>query len=390
MIPYGKHAIDELDIQAVVDVLKSVNLTQGPKILEFEKAVADYTEAKYAVAVSHGTAAQHLTMLAADIGTGSSIITSPITFVSTANSGKYVGADVHFSDIDSTSINLSPETLKKTVSKFKNVRAIVPVHFAGFPCEMSEIKAIADDVGAVVIEDAAHALGAVYPNGKKVGCCEFSLMTIFSFHPVKAIAAGEGGMITTNDDGVYQRLLRLRSHGINKGKDSLFYPNQHDENGIEARWYYELQELGYNYRITDIQAALGLSQFRKIDAFIEKRRSLVKKYDKSFSNLPHCQPIQLNGRDVSAHHIYVLRIDFATLKISRQFFMNKLFEKGIGTQVHYIPVPLQPYYKSLGGDLDHYSNAKNYYNEAISIPLYYSLSDAEQQFVIDSICELLA
>lgn len=389
MIPYGKHSIDKHDIQAVVDVLGGVNLTQGPKIYEFEKAVSEYTGAKYAVAVSHGTAALHLSMLAADVGSGDSIVTSPITFVASANAGRFVGADVCFSDVDSNSINLSPETLKKTVAKCKNVRAIIPVHFAGFPCDMPEINAIADDSGAVVIEDAAHALGATYPNGKKVGCCEYSLMTIFSFHPVKAIAAGEGGMITTNDYDIYQRLLRLRSHGINKGEDPLMYPEQKDENGIEARWYYEMQELGYNYRITDIQAALGLSQFRKLDTFIERRRSLVKKYDRSFADLPNCQPIQLNGREESAHHIYVLRIDFDTLKMSRQFFMKQLFEKGIGTQVHYIPVPMQPYYKALGGDLDSFENSEKYYSEAISIPLYYSLTDADQQYVIDSIFELL-
>ncbi len=214
-------------------------------------------------------------------------------------------------------------------------------------------------------------------------------MTTFSFHPVKAIAAGEGGMITTNDEGVYRQLLRLRSHGINKGGDPLLYPDQRDEHGEQARWYYEMQELGYNYRLTDIQAALGLSQLRKLEAFIERRRSLAKKYDNSFRNLKHCQPIQLHGRNSSAHHIYVLRVDFRALKMSRQYLMKRLFEKGIGTQVHYIPVPMQPYYESPLTDNQAFHNAREYYDEAISIPLYYSLSDAEQAYVIDSIGELV-
>ena len=220
-------------------------------------------------------------------------------------------------------------------------------------------------------------------------CPEYYSVTMFSFHPVKAIAAGEGGMITTNDDEIYHRLLRLRSHGINKGTDQLIYPDQKDSQGIQAQWYYEMQELGYNYRITDIQCALGLSQFAKIDRFIERRRELVKSYDQVFSNMSHCKPAQELGRDESAHHLYVLRINFNEISMSRQRFIKRLREQGIVTQVHYIPVLMQPMYRQFGYDVNDYTSAMEYYNEAISIPLYYSLMDEEQTQVITAIKELL-
>lgn len=389
MIPYGKQYIDEDDIKAVTDVLRGSWLTQGPKIAEFEHAVANYVGTKYAVAVNSGTSALHLTALVAGISPGKSLVTSPITFVATANAALYAGGEVLFADVDPETINLSSEALSTVVHINSNVQAIVPVHFAGLPCDMSEIKSIADSVNAVVIEDAAHALGAKYPNGKMVGCCSHSLMTIFSFHPVKAIAAGEGGMITTNDENVYHQLLRLRSHGINKETDPLIYPDQQDKDGLPAQWYYEMQELGYNYRITDIQCALGLSQLAKLDLFIERRRELVKKYDQAFEGISHCRPAQTVGRNESGHHLYVLRIDFDSIGISRQRFMKELRERDIGTQVHYIPVPMQPMYKQLGYEANHYFHAMEYYNEAISIPLYYSLTDDEQTQVINSIQQLL-
>ena len=254
---------------------------------------------------------------------------------------------------------------------------------------MPAIKLLADEAGAVVIEDAAHALGASYADGTKVGCCLHSLMTIFSFHPVKVIATGEGGMITTNDEVIYHRLLRLRGHGINKGEDPLIYPDQKDKDGLQAKWYYEMQEIGYNYRISDIQCALGLSQLAKIDRFILRRRELVRTYDKEFAKMPHCKPAQMVGRDKSANHIYVLRINFEKLGMSRQRFIQELNEKGIGTQVHYIPVPMQPKYKQLGHNAYKYYNAVEYYNEAISIPLYYILSDSEQAQIITAIKKLL-
>ena len=382
MIPYGKHHIDEEDIQAVVDVLRSGILTQGPIIEMFEQEIARYVGAKYAIAVSSGTAALHLAALAAGVTPGSTLITSPITFVASANAGLYVGANVVFADIDPQTINMSPKSLKITLANNPNTKAVIPVHFAGLPCDMPAIKLLADSAGANVIEDAAHALGARYVDGSKVGSCAHSLMTIFSFHPVKAIAAGEGGMITTNDEAVYRKLLRLRSHGINKLDDSLELPSQANTNGEANPWYYEMQELGFHYRITEMQCALALSQFKKLDQFIERRRILAKKYDDSFAAFKNCHPAQVIGRDFSGHHLYVLRIDFKSLGLNRVGLMKKLKDKEIGSQVHYIPVPMQPYYQKLGTNPGDFPNAVDYYEEALSIPLFYDLTEAQQERII--------
>ncbi len=389
MIPYGKHYIDDDDIQAVVNVLKSGALTQGPAVEAFEQAVANYVGAKYAVAVSSGTAALHLAAMAAGVGPGASLVTSPITFVASANAGLYVGAKVLFADIDPETVNISPESLKDVLNKNSDVKAIIPVHFAGLPCDMPRIKSLADSAGAVVIEDAAHALGATYADGQRVGSCAHSLMTIFSFHPVKAIAAGEGGMIMTNDEVTYRKLIRLRSHGINKLDDPLQVPNQAFTNGELNPWYYEMQELGFHYRITDLQCALALSQFKKIENFIDRRRQLVKQYDEFFLSTDHCRPAQNVGRDQSAHHIYILKINFDSVGLHRGEFMRQLKVRGIGSQVHYIPVPSQPYYQKLGFQIQEYPNAQKYYQQALSIPLFYSLSDVQQEYVVSTIKELL-
>ena len=390
MIPYGKHHIDEEDIQAVVDVLRSGVLTQGPAVEAFERAVAEYVGAKYAVAVSSGTAALHLAVLAAGVGPGTSLITSPITFVASANAGLYAGAQVVFADIDPDTINMSPESLKDVLEKNPDARAVIPVHFAGLPCDMPAIKALADQAGVDVIEDAAHALGATYPNGQRVGSCAYSLMTIFSFHPVKAIAAGEGGMITTNDESIYRKLLRLRSHGINKLDDPLQLPEQALSEGVQNPWYYEMQELGFHYRITDMQCGLALSQFKKLEKFIARRRALVKRYDVAFAGMRHCRPAQIMGRDQSGHHLYVLRIEFDAIGLSRGQLMQELRSRGIGSQVHYIPVPANPYYRKLGHRPEDFPNAQKYYQEALSIPLFFDLTDEQQQDVISTFKELVA
>lgn len=389
MIPYGKHHIDEDDIQAVVDVLRSGILTQGPAIEAFEQAIAKYAGAKYAVALSSGTAALHLAALAAGLGPGKSLVTSPITFVASANAALYVGGRVVFADIDPDTMNMSPESLKKALENNPDVRAVVPVHFAGLPCDMPSIKAATDQAGAVVIEDAAHALGATYPSGQRVGSCAYSLMTIFSFHPVKAIAAGEGGMITTNDEAIYRKLLRLRSHGINKLDDPFQLPEQAATNGMQNPWYYEMQELGFHYRITDIQCGLALSQFKKLDSFIARRRELAKAYDQAFADMRNFRPAQLAGRNLSGHHLYVLRINFESAGLNRGQLMRELKARQIGSQVHYTPVPAQPYYRKLGFMPEDYPNAQRYYQEALSIPLYYGLKDEQQEQVITAINELV-
>jgi perosamine synthetase len=390
MIPYGKHHIDEDDIQAVVDVLRSGLLTQGPAVESFEHAIADYVGAKYAVAVSSGTAALHLAALAAGVGPGTTLITTPITFVASANAGLYAGSQVAFADIDPETINMSPAALKVTLEANPDTKAIVPVHFAGLPCDMPAIKALADKAGAAVIEDAAHALGATYPDGSRVGCCSHSLMTIFSFHPVKAIAAGEGGMITTNDAAVYRRLLRLRSHGINKLDDPFLLPGQAFTAGLQNPWYYEMQELGFHYRITDIQCALGNSQLKKLERFLERRRDIVARYDEELNDVSHLRPAQVSGRERSGHHLYVLKIDFQAAKIDRSRLMQELRERGIGSQVHYIPVPAQPLYHQQGFRITDCPNALSYYEQTLSIPLYYDLSDDQQTHVISTLKELLS
>lgn len=390
MIPYGKHHIDEEDIQTVVDILRNGLLTQGPVVEAFEQAIATYVGAKYAVAVSSCTAGLHLAALAAGVGPGKSLITSPITFVASANAALYAGGRPLFADIDPNTINMSPNSLDEMLQRNKDVCAIVPVHFAGLSCDMIAIKALADKAGAVVIEDAAHALGAKYSDGNRVGCCNHSLMTVFSFHPVKAIAAGEGGMITTNDESTYRKLLRLRSHGINKLDDPLLLPKQAGKNNIRDPWYYEMQELGYHYRITDIQCGLGLSQFRKLDKFITRRRDLVKRYDTAFAGMGWCRPAQVTGRDQSGHHLYVLRMDFEAAGLSRGQLMQELKSRQIGSQVHYIPVPAHPHYRSLGFKPEDYFNAQNYYQETLSIPLFYDLTDEQQEHVITALKELLS
>lgn len=383
MIPYGRHHIDEDDIQAVVDQMRSGWLTQGPAIEAFENAIKDYVGAKYAVAVANGTAGLHIAALAAGVGPGDALVTSPITFVASSNVAFYCGAKPLFCDIDPETVNLSPLQLKKTLADNPNVKAIVPVHFGGLPCDMIAIKRLADEVGARVIEDAAHALGARYEDGGMVGNCAHSDMTVFSFHPVKAIAAGEGGLVTTNDFQLYKRLLRLRSHGINKLDDAFELPEQ------AGPWYYEMQELGYNYRITDLQCALALSQFRKLDKFVARRHQLATVYDDAFATFKNCKPAQPDGRDRSGLHLYVLRIDLKAVGISKTELMLALREHGVGSQVHYIPVPAHPFYRKHQFRPEDYGDAAAYYAQTLSIPLFYDLTDEQQQSVIDAFAELV-
>ncbi len=380
MISYGRQYIDEQDIEEVVSVLRSDYLTQGPKVLEFEKALCEYTGAKYCVTLANGTAALHLAVASLNIDEGAEGITSPITFVASSNSMAYCGIKPVFADIDSKSYNISPLEIKKRISA--RTRLITPVHFAGQSADMESIFEIARQNGCYVIEDAAHAIGSEYSNKKKIGCCEYSDLTIFSFHPVKTITTCEGGAILTNDEKLYSKLLMLRSHGITK--DPSLISSSH------GPWYYEMQMLGYNYRITDIQAALGISQLKKLDSFITRRREIVAKYNNAFSDLIWMKTPQEAKELRSCFHLYVSQIDFDAIGKSRALVMNELLEKGIGTQVHYIPVHTQPWYKEkFGYNLGDYPIAESYYEKALSLPLYPAMTEADVQKVISAVRELV-
>ncbi len=390
LIPYGKHHIDADDIEAVVRVLESDFLTQGPVVEVFERAIADYCGVKFALAVSSGTAALHIAALASGITSRDRLITSPITFVASANAGIYAGSSIAFADINSETINMDPESLKSALEKFPDIKVVVPVHFAGLPCDMDAISQVCSEFKVSIIEDAAHALGAKYQDGSRVGNCKYSDMTIFSLHPVKSIAAGEGGIVTTNDEGIYKKLLRLRSHGINKLDDEFLVPDADFPNGEREPWYYEMQSLGFNYRITDIQCALALSQLAKLNSFVARRNTLAGCYDREFLGNDLIKPAQAVDKSNSGHHLYPVRIKFSNIGKSRKLVMNQLLEAGIATQIHYIPVPFHPFYRNLGFKPDDYPNAMKFYREALSIPLFFDLSGKEQEFVTMSLKKIIS
>lgn len=372
-IPYGKHWVDEKDIKAVDTVLKSDFLVQGPCVDKFEAALCAYTGAKYAVAVSSGTAALHLAVLALDIKRAKEGITTPNTFAASSNALVYAGLKPVFTDIDSRTYNIDPKEIAKKINK--NTKVIVAVDFAGQAAEMEKISKLAKREKIYVIEDAAHAIGSKYEDGSRVGSCKYSDLTTFSFHPVKTITTGEGGAITTNDKNLYDKLILLRSHGITKEASKL--------KKNPGPWYYEMQELGFNYRLSDFAAALGLSQLKKLDSFVSRRRQIVDKYNKAFKNLKNLQiPYEKEGLK-SAFHIYVVQIDFKSVGKSRKLVMEQLKEKGIGTQVHYIPVHHQPYYKKIlnvkKGEL---SKCEKYYERCLTLPLYPRMTNKDIDRVI--------
>lgn len=390
MIPYGRHHIDESDVEAVSRLLREGMLTQGPMVAAFEDAVANYTGAKYAVAVSSGTAGLHLAAVVAGVTKDKSLLTSPVTFVASANAAHYAGGAARFVDIDASTVNMATQSLETALTENPEVRAVIPVHYAGLACNMSEISRIARSAGICVIEDAAHALGGRYDDGSIIGNNRFADMTVFSFHPVKAVAAGEGGVVTTNNEDYYRHLLRIRSHGIGKAEDPISIQDQAFDDGKPNPWYYEMVELGYHYRITDIQCALALSQFRKLDQFVTRRRQLAMAYDRAFKDFKNLRPAQPEkSRDRSGHHIYVLRISFDRLRVSRGDLMRALRDRGIGTQVHYIPVPCHPFYRELGHNPAAYPEAMHFYQEALSIPLFFDLRDEDQQKVVRAFQELV-
>lgn len=367
-IPYGRQCVDEDDIKAVVEVLRSDYLTTGPKIEEFERKVAEYVGAKYAVAVSSGTAALHIACLAAGVTEGDEIITSPITFAASSNCVLYCGGTPVFADIDSETYNINPEEIEKRITN--KTKAIIPVHFTGQPCDMDAITDIARKYNLYVIEDAAHALGAVY-NGKRIG--SISDMTCFSFHPVKPITTGEGGMVVTNSESLYKRLLLFRSHGITRD-DSVMTENQ-------GAWYYQQLELGYNYRITDISCALGISQINKLDIFLKQRREIAQYYNDAFAKF---EGIIIPNQKVlcdSGWHLYMIQV----LSKDRADVFRKLREAGIGVNVHYIPVYQHPYYQVNGYSSCSCPNAELFYERAVSLPIFPSLTHEQQKYVIDNV-----
>ncbi len=392
MIPYGRHSIDDADIAAVVEVLSSSHLTQGPKVQEFEEAIADYVGARYAVAVSSGTAALHIACLAADVKKDDNVITSPITFVASANCAAYVGATPCFADIDADTICMSPHALIEECNSLDTVKAIIPVHFAGHSCDMAAIQSVAKEYGAVVIEDAAHAFGGKHNEDNRIGSCAYSDMCVFSFHPVKSITSGEGGVVTTNSESIYQQLLLYRNHGIVRDQSQLVHSSRGQIGGMAQPWYYEQQYLGMNYRLSDIHAALGLSQFAKVAAYLKRRQEIAAVYDQAFNGLPHIEIPQQNGvaRSFSALHLYVVKIDYHALGMSRNQVMHRLRELNVGSQVHYIPVHTQPYYESHYGYKEgRYPNAEAYYQKCITLPLSPSLNEDEVATVISAVQTVL-
>jgi len=420
-IPYGRQWIDEQDIEAVIEVLRSAWITQGPKVREFEEAFATHVGSRFAVAVNSGTAALHLACLAAGLGPGDEVLTSPITFVATANCALYVGASPAFVDIDPVTFNLDPQKLdaylgEKAFSSNKRKqnarhqpcpRAVIPVHFAGLPCDMPEIWRIAKKFGLVVIEDACHALGAKYRGQgsgvsdlqseegawARVGSCTHSDMTVCSFHPVKHITTGEGGMVTTNDEELYKRLLLFRNHGITRDPEEFAVYGLPQGAGKRipdssqdymSSWYYEMQALGYNYRVTDIQCALGLSQLQKIGFFVQRRRFIAKRYLDSLHRYPKLVSQKEGEGYKSSYHLYVMCVD-AHARIGRNEVMEELKCMGIGTQVHYIPVYQHPFYKKLGFAGGSCRNAEKYFSQCLSMPIYPGMSDVDISRVLNAL-----
>ena len=375
-IPYGKQWITDADIQAVERVFASEFLTQGPELKRFEDKLCAITGAKYCVAVANGTAGLHLAVAALKLERGSEGITSPNTFAASANCMLYNGLVPRFADIDPITYNLDPAQLPGIINE--KTKLIIPVHFAGLPAEMEETSSLARKHDLYVIEDAAHAIGSQYQDGSYVGNCKYSNMTIFSFHPVKTITTGEGGAVTTNSLELYERLLMLRTHGITKDPDKLSVN--------PGPWYYEMQDLGFNYRMTDMQAALGYSQLLRLNKFKFRRREIVQRYSEAFYGISGLT-LPTEPEDISScFHLYVLLFDFAYLGKRRSQVMGELNTKQIGTQVHYIPVNQLPYYKLINDDRT--PNADLYYEKCLSIPLYPRMSDADVDHVIESILKL--
>jgi len=384
-IPYGRQSISSGDIEAVIEVLKSDWLTQGPTVERFEASVAGYCGATHALAVNSATSALHIACLAADLGPGDILWTSPNTFVASANCALYCGASVDFVDIDPVSYNMSVERLEEKLARAAQEgrlpKVVIPVHFAGQSCDMEGIARLAAHYGFRVIEDASHGIGGRY-RGEPVGNCRYSDMTVFSFHPVKIITTGEGGMVLTNSAELRVRLARLRSHGITSDPAAMV-------GEPHGPWYYQQIELGFNYRMTDLQAALGVSQMTRLDDFVARRRYLAKRYDQALCDLPLAIPRQQSDT-LSAWHLYTVRLQTERAGKSRRAILETMRAKGVVAHVHYIPVHTQPYYRALGFCEGDFPEAEHYYQEAMTIPLFAAMTDDQQDRVVAALREVLA
>jgi len=383
-IPYGRQSISEEDIQAVVKVLRSEFLTQGPVVPEFEALVAKYCQTKHGIAVNSATSALHIACLALDLGPGDWLWTSPITFVASANCGLYCGARVDFVDIDPKTYNMCPlkleEKLIEAEKKGNLPKVVVAVHFSGQPCDLHSIHLLSQKYGFKVIEDASHAIGAMY-KGEPVGNCRYSDISVFSFHPVKIITTAEGGMALTNQDVLAEKMALLRSHGITRDASRM-------TRTPDGPWYYQQIDLGFNYRMTELQAALGISQMDRLDEFVARRHEIANRYEQALINFPVTKPWQ-HPDSYSGMHLYVIRLQINSIKKTYSQVFNVLREQGIGVNLHYVPIHTQPFFQKMGFSMGDYPQAEHYYSEAISLPIFQGLSHQQQDQVINELGKAL-
>ncbi|WP_193252355.1 UDP-4-amino-4,6-dideoxy-N-acetyl-beta-L-altrosamine transaminase [Vibrio navarrensis] len=384
VIPYGKQDINQQDIDSVVDVLKSDFLTQGPQVPAFEQALIDHTGASYALAVNSATSALHIACLALGLGEGDWLWTSPITFVASANCGLYCGAQVDFVDIDPATYNMCPKRLEEKLIKAKAEgklpKVVVPVHLCGQPCDMAAIAKLSKEYNFKVIEDASHAIGGKY-QGLPIGNCEYSDITVFSFHPVKIVTTAEGGAVMTNQKALSDKMTLLRSHGITRDPDQM-------DGESHGGWYYQQIDLGFNYRMTELQAALGVSQMNRLENFVNARHLLAERYNELLKALPVVLPYQLENT-YSGLHLYVIRLQLDKLSLTHKEVFDALRDKGIGVNLHYIPVHTQPYYEKIGFREGDFPESEQYYREAISLPMFHAMTEKQQDEVVLALTNIL-